>query len=73
MRQVPESGTPKAFLGEDPNLLAEYRIAALLHMTVHRLRQEMSNEEFLGWTRYLAVQQQSRELAQKQAASRIGR
>lgn len=70
---VQERNTPKAFLGENPRLLAEFRIAELLHMTVTRLRAEMPEHEFLGWTRYLAVKQQTRELHDKQLASRMGR
>jgi hypothetical protein len=31
-------------------------------MTVARLREEMSNHEFVQWTRYFAVKQQQREL-----------
>lgn len=36
-------------------------------MTVARLREEMSEREFVQWTRYLAVKAQSRELAMKRA------
>jgi hypothetical protein len=36
-------------------------------MTVQRLRDEMSNEEFVMWSRYHAVISQSRELAYKKA------
>jgi hypothetical protein len=36
-------------------------------MTVERMRREMSNDEFVMWTRYWAVVRQTEELAAKRA------
>lgn len=41
-------------------------------MTVGRLRDEMSQLEFIQWTRYFAVKQSAEELAHKAAMGRIG-
>lgn len=61
----------KAFLNGD-EIANEYYVAHQLRMTVAEL-QEMSNLEFMRWTRYFAVLNQTRELEAKAAASRIGR
>lgn len=58
-------------MGEDPELIAEFVIAEKLGMTVARLREEMSELEFLQWTRYLSVKASAQELADKQAMGRI--
>lgn len=64
---------PKAFLGDDPELQAEFYIARELRMTVAELRERMSNLEFVQWTRFFAVEAQTAELEQKAAAARMGR
>jgi hypothetical protein len=73
MRLVQERNTRKAFLGENPELLAEHYIAEKLHMPVYKLRAEMPNDEYVRWTRYFAVKQQTAELHSRQAANRVGR
>jgi hypothetical protein len=55
----------------DPELLAEHVIAELLGMPVYQLRAEMPQDEFVRWTRYLAVKRQTEELANMQAGERI--
>jgi hypothetical protein len=45
-----------------PDLLFELFLAEKLHMTVGRLREEMSNEEFLLWNTYYARRSQQEEL-----------
>ncbi len=64
---------PKAFLagdgGEGTELRFEFYLADRLRMTVAELRDRMGAHEFLQWTRYHAVLQQERELAEKRAAS----
>lgn len=42
-------------------------------MTVAELRERMSQEEFVQWTRYHAVQAQTQELESKRATARMGR
>lgn len=62
---------PKAFL-EGGELAHEFAVAYRLRMTVARLREEMSNLEFVQWTRFLGVMAQTQELEAKQAAARAG-
>jgi len=38
-------------------------IAEMLHMTVHRMRREMPQDEFIRWCKYVNVKRQSEELA----------
>lgn len=63
---------PKAFLGDDPELANEYYVAEKLGRFVWEL-EGMPNLEFLRWTRYFSVKEQSAELAHKAAAARVGR
>jgi hypothetical protein len=62
---------PKAFL-EGGELAHEFYVARELGMTVQRLRDEMSNLEFMQWTRFLGVEHQSRQLAERSAAAGMG-
>lgn len=63
---------PKAFLGEDPELANEYYVAEKLGRFAWEL-DDMPNLEFLRWTRYFTVKEQSAELANRAAAARAGR
>lgn len=56
----------------DPELSFEFFLAEKLHMTVARLRREMSNDELLRWSVHFGRQAQERELAEKAAAQRRG-
>jgi hypothetical protein len=47
----------------------EFFLAEQLHMTVARLRQEMSNDELLRWSVFYARRRQTEELAAKKAAA----
>ncbi len=51
----------------------EFFIAEKLHVTVAWLRQNMSEEEFVGWGKYFAVKAQSQELENAAAAARMKR
>lgn len=62
---------PKAFL-EGGELAAEFTVARELRMSVAELRATMTNLEFVQWTRFLAVERQSEELAAKAAGARMG-
>lgn len=67
-----QRSTPKAFL-EGGELAAEFYLAHQLRMTVRELRERMSQDEFVMWTRYFAVKAQTEELEAKAAAARAGR
>jgi hypothetical protein len=54
----------KAF-ENDADLLFEYQLAEQLCMTVAKLRQELTNDEFLRWGIYYARKSQEAELARK--------
>jgi hypothetical protein len=45
--------------------VTEFRLAASLSMTVGRLRQEMSQDEYTHWLAYHAREAQLREIDQK--------
>ena len=53
----------------DPELEFEFYLAEQLHMTVARLREEMSCDEMLRWSVYYARRRQAEELAAKRAAA----
>lgn len=52
---------------------AEFFLADRLGMTVSRLRDEMSNAEFVAWCMYHARKAQRQELAMKKAQAKKGR
>ena len=52
---------------ETTDLEFEHYLAERLHMTVGRLRQEMSAEEFMRWSVYYGRKAQRQELATLQA------
>ena len=57
----------------DPEHEFEHFLALQLHMTVARLRTEMSNDELLRWSVYFGRRNQEAELAEKMAARGKGR
>lgn len=60
---------PNSFLS-DPDYEFEFFLAEKLGMTRQQLRNNMSEREFIEWSRYYAVQAQRQDLAAKQAKSR---
>lgn len=54
-------------LEDDPDLEFEFFLAAELGMTVARLRAEMSNGEYVYWTRYYGRKAQREELERLKA------
>jgi hypothetical protein len=50
-------------LENDPTLEFEHYLAEKLSMTVARVRQEMSGEEFMSWAMYYSRKAQRQELA----------
>jgi uncharacterized protein YegP (UPF0339 family) len=54
-------------LDDDPDLEFEFYLAQKLGMTVARMRREMSNGEFMLWSRFYARKAQAEELAQLMA------
>lgn len=61
---VPIRRHTKAF-ETDPSLEWEFFLATKLGMTVARLREEMTNEEFVYWCIYFGRKAQREELALK--------
>lgn len=59
----------KAFQA-NPDLEFEFFLAAELGMTVGRLREELSSDEFLYWGTYYARKAQREELEQLKAQKR---
>ena len=57
----------------DPELEFEFYLAEQLHMTVARLRREMSNDELLRWSVFYARRRQLEELAAKKAEAQARR
>ena len=57
----------------DPELEFEFFLAEKLHMTVARLRREMSNDELLRWSVFYARRRQLEELAAKRAEAQARR
>ena len=55
---------------DDPELDFEFYLAGQLHMTVARMRAEMSNDELLRWSVYFGRRNQEAELAAKAAEQR---
>ena len=53
---------------QDPEFEFEHYLALQLHMTVTRLRREMSNDELLRWSVYFGRRNQEQELAAARAA-----
>jgi hypothetical protein len=51
----------------------EFYLAEKLHMSVARLREEISEAEFVDWLAYFRVKAQAAELEQKNAAAKMGR
>lgn len=49
-------------LEEDPDLEFEFFLAAELGMTVARLRLEMTNQEFVYWSRFYSRKHAQQEL-----------
>lgn len=54
-------------LESDPELEFEFSLAAELGMTVARLRAEMSNQEFVYWSRFYMRKAQRDELEARKA------
>ena len=57
-------------LESDPEFDFEYFLAEKLHMTVARLRREMSNDELLHWSVFYGRRAQDAELQSKAQAQR---
>jgi len=55
-------------LETSPDLLFELFLAERLGLTIGRLREEMSNEEFLLWNTYYARKDQQAELERLKGA-----
>lgn len=55
---------------ETTDLEFEFFLAERLHMTVGRLRREMTAREFMQWGVYYGRKAQKRELAAKQAQAK---
>jgi hypothetical protein len=47
-------------------------LAERLHMTVARLRAEMTEGEYVTWTRYLSLKRQQEEIAMERMRERAG-
>lgn len=54
----------------NPNLEFEFFLATELGMTVGRLRQEMTNAEFIHWIAYYERKSQREELEMKKAQAK---
>lgn len=54
-------------LENDPDLEFEFFLADRLHMTVARMREEMTYSELVLWSRYHARVAQAKELEAKKA------
>lgn len=66
---TPARRQPISFL-TDPDFEFEFFLARELQMTRSRLLAEMSNLEFIQWTRYYAVKAQREELTAIKAKRR---
>lgn len=51
----------------DPGKHLEFHLARELGMTVAELRERMSHRELVEWSAFLGLEDQHRELAEKQA------
>jgi hypothetical protein len=69
---------PKAFLGDQDAAERagiqplDFVLARMLACTVAELQERMSLLEWMHWSRFIAVEKQSQELAQRAAAARAG-
>ena len=61
---MPRKAAYKRF-DADPELEFEFYLADRLHMTVERMRREMSQDEFMRWAVFHGRKAQRRELAMK--------
>jgi hypothetical protein len=66
---VPRKAAYQAF-ETDSELEFEFFLAEQLHMTVGRLREDMSNAELLHWSMYYARKSQEAELQAAKAEQR---
>lgn len=66
---MPPKAAYRAF-DDDPDTEFEFLLAERLGMTVARLRDEMTCDEFMRWGVYLGRKAQRRELAAQKAKGR---